>query len=130
MMQFTVLEVSQVIALHDYLIGKHEIQGMAKNKSLEAVLERVHNRVQYGFIADIFDLAACYATFIAKGNCFNDANKRTAAAALFFVLNVNEVAIDFLDVALGEWIVLEATNGKTEVDFAMWLRTLQARQAK
>lgn len=129
-MQFTVLEVSQVIALHDYLIGKHEIQGMAKNKSLEAVLERVHNRVQYGFIADIFDLAACYATFIAKGNCFNDANKRTAAAALFFVLNVNEVAIDFWDVALGEWIVLVATNGKTEVDLAMWLRTLQARQAK
>ena len=34
MMQFTVLEVSQVIALHDYLIGKHEIQGMAKNNSL------------------------------------------------------------------------------------------------
>ncbi len=128
MMQFTVLEVSQVIALHDYLIGKHEIQ--AKNKSLEAVLERVHNRVQYGFIADIFDLAACYATFIAKGHYFNDANKRTAAAALFFVLNVNEVAIDFLDVALGEWIVLVATNGKTEVDLAMWLRTLQARQAK
>ena len=127
-MQFTVLEVSQVIALHDYLIGKHEIQ--AKKKSLEAVLERVHNRVQYGFIADIFDLATCYATFIAKGNCFNDANKRTAAAALFFVLNVNEVAIDFLDVALGEWIVLVATNGKTEVDLAMWLRTLQARQAK
>ena len=129
-MQFTVLEVSQVIALHDYLIGKHEILGMAKNKSLEAVLERVHNRVQYGFIADIFDLAACYATFIAKGNCFNDANKRTAAAALFFVLIVNEVAIDFLDVALGEWIVLVAANGKTEVDLAMWLRTLQARQAK
>ena len=75
-------------------------------------------------------MAACYATFIAKGNCFNDANKRTAAAALFFVLNVNEVAIDFLDVALGEWIVLVATNGKTEVDLAMWLRTLQARQAK
>ena len=130
MMQFTVLEVSQVIALHDYLIGKHEIQGMAKNKSLEAVLERVHNRVQYGFISDIFDMAACYATFIAKGYCFNDANKRTAAEALFFVLIVNEVAIDFLDVALGEWIVLVATNGKTEVDLAMWLRTLQTRQAK
>lgn len=46
------------------------------------------------------------------------------------MLNVNEVAIDFLDVALGEWIVLVATNGKTEVDLAMWLRTLQARQAK
>jgi death-on-curing protein len=121
---------SQVIALHDYLIGKHKIQVLAKKKFLEAVLKHVHNRVQYGFITNIFHLATCYATFIAKGHYFNDANKSTAAAALFFVLDVNEVAIDFLDVALGEWIVLVATKRKTEVDLAMWLRTPPARQAK
>jgi hypothetical protein len=38
--------------LHDYLIGQHELQGLSKDKSLDAVLERVHNRVRYGFIAD------------------------------------------------------------------------------
>lgn len=124
MTQFVVLTASQVITLHDYLIGKNELQGLAKDKSLDAALERVHNRVQYGFIADVFDLAACYATFIARGHYFNDANKRTSAAALFFVLSANQVAINFLDVALGEWILRVATNEKTEAELAIWLRSL------
>lgn len=121
---FVVLTASQVITLHDHLIGKNELQGLAKDKSLDAALERVHNRVQYGFIADVFDLAACYATFIARGHYFNDANKRTSAAALFFVLSANQVAINFLDVALGEWILRVATNEKTEAELAIWLRSL------
>ena len=124
MTQFVVITASQVITLHDHLIGKNELQGLAKNKSLETVLERVHNRVQYGFVTDVFDLAACYATFIAKGHCFNDANKRTSAAVLFFVLSVNQVTINFLDVALGDWILRVATNEKTEAELAMWLRSL------
>ena len=67
MLQLVVLNVKQVLQIHDHIIGKNELQGLAKDKSLDAVLERVHNRLQYGFIADVFDLAACYATFIAKG---------------------------------------------------------------
>ena len=87
-------------------------------------MERVHNRLQYGFISDAYDLAACYATFIAKGHCFNDANKRTASAVLFLALSLNNIKIEFPDLSLGDWIIEVATNQKTEVDLAAWLRSL------
>jgi death-on-curing protein len=122
MTQFAILGPSQVITLHDYLIGRHELQGLSKDKSLDAVLERVHNRVRYGFIVDAYELAACYASFIAKGHCFNEANKRTAAATLFFVLKANQIEIQFKGHALGEWIVAIVNDEKTETELAVWLR--------
>ena len=122
MLQLVVLNVKQFLQIHDHIIGKNELQGLAKDKSLDAVLERVHNRLQYGFIADVFDLAACYATFIAKGHCFNDANKRTAAAALYFALSANSIHIEFTDLSLGKLIVDVATDQMTEVELAAWLR--------
>ena len=129
MLQLVVLNVKQVLQIHDHIIGKNELQGLAKDKSLDAVLERVHNRLQYGFIADVFDLAACYATFIAKGHCFNDANKRTAAAALYFALSANSIHIEFTDLSLGKLIVDVATDQMTEVELAAWLRS-QVSNAK
>ncbi|WP_215314446.1 type II toxin-antitoxin system death-on-curing family toxin [Polynucleobacter paneuropaeus] len=123
MLQLVVLNVEQVHHIHDHIIGKHELQGLAKDKSLDAVLERVHNRLRYGFIGDVFDLASCYATFIAKGHCFNDANKRTAAAALYFILEANGTHIEFTDLSLGRLIVDVATDQITEVELAAWLRS-------
>jgi len=123
MSQFIVLNVAQVIALHDGIIDSNELQGLAKDKSLDAVIDRVHNRLRYGFIADIYDLAACYATFIAKGHCFNDANKRTAATSLYFVMVINGVDGDFSDLSLAKWIVDVAKDQKSEVELASWLRS-------
>jgi len=122
-MQYVIIETSYVTKLHDQIIGPNELQGLAKDKSLEAVLERVHNRLQYGFISDAYDLAACYATFIAKGQCFNDANKPTAATILFLTLSLNNIRIKFNDLSLGDWIIQVATDQKTEVELAAWLRT-------
>ncbi len=122
-MQYVIIETSYVTKLHYQIIGPNELQGLAKDKSLEAVLERVHNRLQYGFISDAYDLAACYATFIAKGHCFNDANKRTAATILFLTLSLNNIRIKFNDLSLGDWIIQVATDQKTEVELAAWLRT-------
>ena len=122
MTRFIVIDVKNVILIHDAVIGANELQGLAMNKSLEAALERVQNRLQYGFISDAFDLAACYATFLAKAHCFNDANKRTAAAVLFFILSANGVEIDFPGFALGDWIIEIASDRKSEIEFANWLR--------
>lgn len=122
MTRFIVLNVDQVIALHDGIIKSNELQGLAKDKSLDAVIDRVHNRLRYGFITDICDLAACYATFIAKGHCFNDANKRTAATSLYFVMVINGVDADFSDLSLAKWIVDVATDKKSEIELAAWLR--------
>ena len=122
MTRFIVIDVKNVILIHDAVIGANELQGLAMNKSLEAALERVQNRLQYGFISDAFDLAACYATFLAKAHYFNDANKRTAAAVLFFILSANGVEIDFPGFALGDWIIEIASDRKSEIEFANWLR--------
>ena len=122
MTRFIVIDVKNVILIHDAVIGANELQGLAMNKSLEAALERVQNRLQYGFISDAFDLAACYAIFLAKAHCFNDANKRTAAAVLFFILSANGVEIDFPGFALGDWIIEIASDRKSEIEFANWLR--------
>ncbi len=123
MTQYIILSAEQVIALHDGIIGSHELQGLSKDKSLEAVLDRVHNRLKYGFITDVFDLAACYATFIAKWHCFNDANKRTAVTTLYFVLVTNGIELDFSDLGLAKWLIDVATDKKSELEFAVWLRS-------
>lgn len=123
MTQFVVIDVQNVILIHDAVIGDKELQGLAKDKSLEATLGRIHNRLQYGFIADVYDLAACYAAFIAKAHCFNDANKRTAAAVLFFILSANNVEIDFVGFDLGDWIIDIASDKKSEEELAQWLRS-------
>lgn len=123
MTRFYTLSTRQIIAIHDSIIGANELQGLVKDKSLDAVLARVHNRLQYGFISDPCDLASCYATFLAKGHCFNDANKRTAATALFLTLRDNGISIRFSGLALGDWIIEVATDRKTEIELAAWLRS-------
>ena len=72
------LDSDMVMLIHEEVINDHELQGVAGNNSLDAVLNRVENRIQYGLIVDVFDLAATYAAVIAVGHVFNDANKRTA----------------------------------------------------
>lgn len=124
MTQFNVPGVNQVMAIHDSIIGPNELQGLAKDKSLDAVLGRIHNRLQYGFISDVYDLSACYGAFIARGHCFNDANKRTAAATLFFILRVNNISLRFPDNSLGNWIIEIAADKKSEIELAAWLRSL------
>ena len=76
------LTAEQVITLHERVILPNELQGMARNKSIEAVLGRIENRLAYGLIGDVFDLAACYTCYIGRGHCFNDANKRTAHTSM------------------------------------------------
>ena len=123
MTQFFVIDVENVILIQDAVIGDKELQGLAKDKSLEATLGRVHNQLQYGFISDVFDLAACYAAFLAKAHCFNDANKQTAAAVLFFILDANKVEGDFPGFHLGDWIIDIASDKKSEIELAQWLRS-------
>lgn len=122
---FVLLDAEGVIAIHERVVLPNELQGMARDKALDAVLERVHNRLHFGFIHDPFDLAACYGLFIAKAHCFHDANKRTAATAVFIALRLNGVALAFNDVALGDWVIDLVTDRRTEVEFADWLRGLQ-----
>ncbi|MFC4667721.1 type II toxin-antitoxin system death-on-curing family toxin [Seohaeicola nanhaiensis] len=122
-MTYILLDAAAVEALHDSALNPGELTGRARDKSLEGALGRVDNRLIYGMIGDVFDLAAAYATAIATGHCFNDGNKRTAFDAMNFCLVVNGVVIEWTDTAeAGDRIIALAQRLIGEEEMAEWLR--------
>ena len=120
-MHFFTLDESDVIEIHELVIAANELQGLAANKSLASVLARLQNRLDYGFIVDVFHYAACAGMFIAKSHCFNDANKRTAAA-VHLILTVHDRSPQFLSTDLGIWIIRTVEGGLSEDGLADLLR--------
>ena len=104
-MTCVLLNPDLVVALHDSALNPGELSGLARDKSLDGALARVENRLVYGMINDVFDLASSYAEAIARGHCFNDGNKRTSFQAMNFCLFANGVAIDWPDTAIADRII-------------------------
>ena len=96
---------------------------MAGNKSLDAMLARIENRMSFGMISDVFDLAACYACFLAVGHVFNEANKRTAFACMDVCLSLNNVCLDYDHVEVGSLIISTAQGTVDEIELGAWLRS-------
>ena len=92
------------------------------NKSLEGALARVDNRLAYGMIEDVFDLAAAYAVAIAQGHCYNDGNKRTAFRAMDAALVLNGVTWQVDTVTIGQIIIRTAQRQMDEAELGLWLR--------
>lgn len=121
-MSFILLSAEMVEAIHDAVLNPGELQGRARDKSLEGVLARVDNRLIYGMIGDVFDLAAAYATAIAVGHCFNDANKRTAHQTMDVCLDLNGIEITWETEDAGTRIIALAQGIIGEEAMAEWLR--------
>ena len=121
-MTFLLLSVQQIVDLHDGVLNPGELQGMAKDKSLDGALSRVENRLAYGMITDVFALAAAYAMAVAQGHCFNDGNKRTAYRTLIVSLFLNGVTLNVAPTVIGDQIIRLAQGHLAEDDFAAWLR--------
>jgi death-on-curing protein len=116
------LSVGAVIALHDAGMNPGELQGIAGDKSIEAMLARVENRLAYGILADAYDLAAAYAEAVSQGHCFNDGNKRTAFRAMHAILRMNGVETPDGIEETGDRIILLAQRKLDAADLAAWLR--------
>lgn len=121
-MNYRLLSPELVEALHDAILNPGEIRGRARDKSLESALARVDNRLAYGMVADVFDLAAGYAVAIARGHCFNDGNKRTAHQAMDTCLDLNGVRMDWDAEEIGNLIIRCAQGKMDDGDIADWLR--------
>ena len=117
------LTLPDVIEIHGLVIGENERQGMAGDKSLEAVLGRIDNRMAFGLINDEFDLAACYSCFLAVGRVFNDANKRTAFACMDVCLSLNSIELDYDHREVGDLIIRAARGIVDEIELGVWLRS-------
>ena len=122
-MDWELLTVNQVIAMHDMVLGKSELAGLAKDKSLGGALARVEFRAHYGLIEDVYDLAAMYAVAIAQAHAFNDANKRTAFVAMKTVLSGHNTNLVLETKIAGDMIIKAAQGVLDEADLAAWLRS-------
>jgi death-on-curing protein len=122
-MSFTLLSSELVEVIHDAVLNPGELTGRARDKSLEGALSRVDNRLIYGMIGDVFDLAAAYATAIATGHCFNDGNKRTAHQTMDICLDLNGVQIAWNQEEVGDRIIQLAQGLIGDEDMAAWLRS-------
>ena len=109
--------------IHDLVIAQNELQGMAGDKSLDAALARIENRMSFGMINDEFDLAACYACFLAVGHVFNDANKRTAFACMDLCLSLNDIELVYNHEEVGDLIIRAALGIVDEIELSAWLRS-------
>lgn len=112
-----------MLAIHKHVINPGELQGLAKDKSLEATINRVDNRIHYGLIRDVFDLAATYAVVIAVGHVFNDANKRTAYRTMTLCLELNDVTVSFETEEIGKIIINVAEGLIDEIELARYSRS-------
>lgn len=121
-MSFLLLSVELVEAIHDAVLNPGELPGRARDKSLEGALARVDNRILYGMIKDVFDLAASYAEAISQGHCFNDGNKRTAHQAMDVCLDLNGVEIAWQPEDVGQRIIRLAQRLSDAGEMADWLR--------
>lgn len=121
-MDFLLLSVDQVESIHDWVLNSGELPGRARDKSLDGALARVENRLAYGLIGDLFDLAAAYATAVAQGHCFNDGNKRTAFHVMDAVLVFNERMTSWNTEEVGQIIIRVAQGLMDEGALAEWLR--------
>ena len=121
-MTYLTLTPEMVEAIHDAVLNPGELPGRAMDKSLDATLGRVDNRLAYDMIEDAFDLAAAYAMAIARGHCFNDANKRTAFRSMIVCLDLNGIQITWPQPETGDRIIALAQGRIDDTDLADWLR--------
>ncbi len=121
-MNFRMLSAELVDSIHDEVLNPGELPGRARDKSLDGALARIDNRLAYGLLQDIYDLAAAYAVVIATGHCFNDGNKRTAFRAMQLALHLNQVEIPWDSEEIGPLIIRAAQGLLDEEDLAAWLR--------
>ena len=109
---------TDVVEIHGLVIS----QNVAGDKLLDAVLARIENRMSFGMINDVYELAACYACFLAVGHVFNDANKRKAFACMDICLALDEIELVYDHEEVGDLIIRIAQGNVDEVELSAWLR--------
>lgn len=83
-----------VIEIHDAILSDEPgLCGMPHIGKLEGALARIDNKILYQGIDDVFNIAALYAEALARGHCFNDANKRTALVTALTYLDLQGVEL-------------------------------------
>ena len=121
-MNFHLLSPDIVETIHDDVLNLGELVGLALDKSLDGALAKVRQRLAYGMIKDVFELAAAYGVVISTGHYFNDGNKRTAFRSMQVCLELHGMRLDFAAMETGQIIISAAQGFTDEAELANWLR--------
>ena len=111
------LSVEDLIQLNERLIRAQtpgERIGVLKPNELESAQQRPAHYRWYEKTEDIITLAAVLAEGLAKNHCFENANKRTAAAAATVFLLLNGIELTGPDSDFVE-IMVELVRGECSV---------------
>lgn len=121
----TFLTSREIMVIHERMIASYGgLAGCADRARVESMVMRIINRHLYENEHDIFNLAAAYLLAIARGHCFNDANKRTAFAAATLFLRRNGISLRFS--SSHENLTVEAAQGLLDIyEIASVLRQAQ-----
>lgn len=108
------LTTKDVISIHDRMISAYGgLEGYSDVGRVESMVTRILNRHVYEGENDVYLLAAAYLLAIARGHCFNDANKRTAFASSVLFLRRNGVLVHFAKEH--EELTVRAAKGELDV---------------
>ncbi|WP_147693156.1 type II toxin-antitoxin system death-on-curing family toxin [Vogesella mureinivorans] len=102
-----------VIEIHDAILAEEPgLIGMPEPGKLEGALARIDNKILYQGVNDVFSIAALYAEALARGHCFNDANKRTALVTALTYLDLQ--GIELIRSQKLEDIMVDVASGALE----------------
>ncbi|MBN3050267.1 type II toxin-antitoxin system death-on-curing family toxin [Pectobacterium brasiliense] len=105
------LTVEQVIAIHDSQLETYGgLAGFRDIGLVEGMVARVENLHSYQGENDLHVLAASLLLSIARGHGFNDANKRTSAAAAMVFLDMNGASMTPSE-NFADFVVMAAQGG-------------------
>ncbi|MGF6698022.1 death-on-curing protein [Paraburkholderia sp. MM5496-R1] len=89
-----ILDAGMVVIVHDFILSREPgLVGTTNRGTLEGALGRIENRIHYGGLEDVFEIAGLYAEAIARGHAFSDANKRTALVSALTYLLIEGYAV-------------------------------------
>ncbi len=97
------------------------LDGIRDEGLLESAVNRPRHLFAYGS-PSLYELAAAYATGIAKNHPYLDGNKRSAFMAAALFLEMNGQSFQASEVEAVERTLALAAGAITEADYADWLR--------
>jgi death-on-curing protein len=116
------IDKGALILLHDESLAEHGGRaGLRDEGLLDSALNKPLNLLAYG-APDFADLAASYASGLAKNLLFVDGNKRAAFLAVGMFLYLNGYRLQTSQAEATLTVLGLAAGEISESDFATWLR--------
>ncbi len=108
-----------MIEINAYILSTEKgMKRQADIGKLQGALARIDNAIAYEGLDDIFDIAAKYASSIAKAHALSDANKRTGLAVALEYLSLNDYELIIDNELLADAMCDLVIDAICETDFA------------